>query len=355
MTTYKESGVDIALGDSASKIAFSYAQTTFSTREKMIGKSSGQEGDFAGLLDFGYFFIAQCCDTVGTKIDLAEKMNNFSGLGSDLLAMVADDAICLGAETVSLTNTFETKKVEIPKIDAMMRSLARACQKQKIIISGGEIAEVGEKISGTSWGADAIGIVKKEKVINTKNIQSTDIVIALKENGFRCNGFSLIRKILADNFQDNFHSWQKFAELALTPSIVFSKAILDLHGRFDEYPKVNLKGIAHITGGGIANNLRRILKKNNLGARLENLFPPPFVMQEIQKIGKVQDQEAYKTWNMGNGMLIITSQAEAEKAIKILKENGITAQIAGNITSNNKILIKSQGIFETGKILEQGA
>jgi len=105
MITYQESGVDITLGDSASNIAFNYAKSTFEKRKGMIGEAFCEDGSFAGLLDFGYFFIAQCCDTVGTKIDLAEKVNNFAGLGSDLLAMVADDAVCIGAETVSITNT----------------------------------------------------------------------------------------------------------------------------------------------------------------------------------------------------------------------------------------------------------
>jgi phosphoribosylformylglycinamidine cyclo-ligase len=356
MTTYKDSGVDIELGDAASQIAFKQAQSTFPLRQGLIGDPLADSQSFAGLLDFGKFYLTQCCDTVGTKIDLAASLGDFSTLGFDLLAMIADDAVCLGAEVVSITNTFETAKIKIAEIETMMQSLAKAAQEQKIVIAGGEIAEVGDKIKGTSWGGDAVGIVKKDHVIDSANLKVGSSVIALKEKGFRCNGFSLVRKILSNHFEVGSVKWRQLASKALEASIVYHRAILALHGDYQtSEPQVTLEAVAHITGGGIPGNLRRILKKNNLGARLEAIHEPPAIMQELQELGQVSDEEAYRAWNMGNGMLLVTPESQAKKAVTILKEQGINAQIAGTITKNPEIYIQNHGQSSSAKYLEFNA
>ncbi len=157
--TYAEAGIDIVAGDQISKKAYQYAKSTFGSRQGRIGEPVVGDGGFAGMLNMGDFYMTQCCDTVGTKITIAEKTKHFAGLGDDLLCMVADDAICSGAEVVSITNTFETKKIHQADIEAMMDSLAKICQKQQIVIPGGEVAEVGDMTNGTSWGADTTTIM----------------------------------------------------------------------------------------------------------------------------------------------------------------------------------------------------
>lgn len=332
---YAASGVDIAAGDAASHIAATAAKTTFAGRIGMIGQPVNLPGGFAGVLDFGEFYLVQCCDTVGTKIDLATRLADYSALGNDLLAMVADDAVCLGAETVSITNTFETQKINSQNIGIMMESLAAACREQKIVISGGEIAEVGEKITGTSWGADAIGIVKKDRIITGENVRVGDALIALQEDGFRCNGYSLVRKILRDKAPDN----TALAKDCLRGSLVYHNAILAVHGRFDESPKAIINGIAHITGGGIPGNVKRILKKPGFGARFTHLFSPPEVMQKLKKLGAISTEEFFEVWNGGNGMILACPPSEAEKIVSILKANGKRAQLAGEVTNTGTIEI----------------
>ena len=332
MENYKKAGVDIFAGDQASKIAFSLAKKTFPSRKNLIGEPFSADGGFAGMLDFGNFFLAQCCDTVGTKIDLCEKLNYFEELGKDLLAMVCDDAICLGAETVAITNTFETKKIDQRKIEKMMTSLSKICQKQKIIISGGEIAEVGEKINGTSWGADAIAICEKNKILRKENVCVGDKIISLQEKGFRCNGFSLIRKILQKNWNEDL------AKKCLLGSQVFSAAILKILGRFGEKPKGEISAIAHITGGGIPGNLCRILPSGH-GANLEDIFPPSNFVVEIAKLGKIPAKEFYEVFNGGNGMMIISPENSVEKILEILHIEKINAKICGRIIKEPKITI----------------
>lgn len=339
MASYEESGVNIAKGDAASRTAFLYAMKTFGARQGLIGEPLAEEGGFTGLLKFGDFYLAMNADGVGTKIELARKLQYFDELGNDLLAMVADDAICMGAETVAITNTFDTDKVRPDEIEKMMKSLSGACIEQEVVIAGGEIAEMNTLCNGTMWNATSIGVVKANKIIKADNIEIGDTVISIFETGLRSNGFSLVRKIIADHKMG-----QEYEKKALTGSTVFSKAILEaLVGRFDEEVKIPVKGMAHITGGGIGGNLRRILKKKGLGARLDDIFKPSEWILDLQKAGKVSDREAYNTWNMSNGMLIVVSSKNADKAISALNKQGLKTKKVGVITKNPQIIVRNHG------------
>ena len=336
MTTYANAGVNIEEGDKASRSAYSYAKKTFKSRENLIGQPVTGEDGFAGFIDMGEFYYAQCCDTVGTKITIAEKTKNFAGLGFDLLCMVCDDAVCTGAETVSVTNTFETNKINSREIEAMMESLSRACIEQKVAIVGGEIAEVGAMTNGTGWGADAVGIVEKNKVITGKDVQDGDMVIGLASDGFRCNGFSLIRKILADNFGEDwafaeYADGKTWGDAVLTPSKIYSNFVLSLIGRFKKSREISVHGIVHMTGGGM-HNLFRIIKGRDLGFIIDNPLPPHEMMIQLQNLGNVADKEAYKTWNMGMGMALIVNQNDVDAVLKKAQEAGVTAQVVGKIS-----------------------
>ncbi|MEA2096509.1 MAG: phosphoribosylformylglycinamidine cyclo-ligase [Candidatus Cloacimonadota bacterium] len=345
MADYKKAGVDIKMGDKASKIAYSFARSTFSSRKNMIGEPVTDERSFAGMLDMGDFYIVQGDDGVGTKMEVAERIGKFDTLGFDLLAMVADDAICLGAETISITNTLDTNKVDPDIIHDLMKGLAKACIEQKVVIPGGEIAEVGKSVNGNVWNATAVGVLEKEKTITGREIKPGDIIIAIQEKGFRSNGFSLVRYILEKEFDENVYNkpspfGKSWGEMILKPSQIYSSALLELLGRFGKERKFNIKGIAHITGGGIPGNFNRIMKQTRLGADFNDLFPPSAMIKEIQKIGNVSEAEAYKTWNMGNGMMIVVDKVDAEKILNALS---IEAKIVGSIIKDKKMIINSKG------------
>ncbi|MCF7836880.1 phosphoribosylformylglycinamidine cyclo-ligase [Candidatus Gracilibacteria bacterium] len=339
---YASAGVNIAEGDAASKLAGKFAALTFAGR-KGIGKPVKLTGGFAGILDFGKFYLVMGDDGVGTKMEVAEKMKKFDTLGSDLLAMVVDDAVCLGAEVVAMTNTLDTQKVNQKIVGGLLKGLAKVCRNEGVVIAGGELAEVGKAVNGMVWNATAIGIVDKKKVILGDKIKVGDAIIALKEDGLRSNGFSLARKILADKFGENYHrkflGMKKWGELLLTPSRIYHSAILELVGRFGEKPKVAVKGICHITGGGIPGNLPRILPKG-LGAKLTNLWKPAAWVKELIRIGKVSEDEAREVWNLGNGMLLVVNPKDIDKTLEILRKRKIPARIAGEITKGGKIVIE---------------
>ena len=357
MTTYRDSGVDIEAGDHASRSAYNHAKKTFASRNSLIGQPVQDDGGFAGFVDMGDFYYSQCCDTVGTKIMIAEETKNFQGLGYDLLCMVADDAVCTGAETVSITNTFETQSICVEDIDAMMDSLARACIDQKVAIVGGEIAEVGAMTNGTGWGADAVGIVEKNKVITGKKIAVGDVIIGLASDGFRCNGLSLVRKILADAFGTHWYTASyspamNWSQAVLTPSRIYSDFILSLIGRFKQPRHVDVHGIVHMTGGGM-HNLFRALKDESLGITIDEALTPKDMMLTLQQLGDVPDHEAYRVWNMGMGMALIVDQNDADAVKKAARDYGIEAQIVGRITAEHpqEIHLVSQGHFSRGETL----
>jgi len=338
------SGVNITTGDIASALAGKFSATTFSGRINKIGAPVKLPGGFAGVLDFGKFFIVTGDDGTGTKMAVAEVVDKFNTIGADLLAMVADDAVCLGAEVTSITNTLDCPKVEPKIIGNLLRGLAKYCREQKIIIAGGEIAEVGQTVNGLVWNATAIGVVEKTKIIDGSRIQPGNKIIALREHGLRSNGFSLARAILQKKFGKNWHTRnpgtnnkKTWGELLLTPSKIYHSAILNLIGRFGEKRKNDVLGIVHITGGGIGGNLPRIFHDKKLGAHFTNLWQPPAWITELIQIGKVSTEESREVWNLGNGMLIVAASSEAKKTVAILKKNKIEARIAGEITKLGKI------------------
>ncbi len=342
MATYEESGVNIELGDKCSKIAYTAAKNTFIGRKGMIGEPMIDEGGFAGALDMGDFYLIQNDDGVGTKITIAEKTGKLETLGYDLIAMVADDAACLGAETISVSNTLDVDKVNEEKVTKLMVGLESAALEHKIVIPGGEIAELSDMASGYIWNATAVSIVKKDKIITGKNIKVGDKIIGLKSAGLRSNGFTLVRHILKEAYGEDWQ-FEKYdhemtwGEVVLTPSKIYTSLIMDLHGRFEEKAKVELKGIVHVTGGGIPGNLPRLLKKHGFGAQLNSLPEPQEMMKKLIELGNVEKEEAYRTWNMGVGMIIISN--DVDEIIEAAKIHNIEAQVIGEVNESGKIEI----------------
>ncbi|MBU2214050.1 phosphoribosylformylglycinamidine cyclo-ligase [Patescibacteria group bacterium] len=346
MTDYRDAGVDIEQGDKASASAYAHAASTFASRKGMIGEPVLEKDGFAGFLDMGDYYLVQSDDSTGTKIDLAFTIGKLDTLGYDLVAMVADDAVCTGAEPISISNTLDVPKIDQNVIDQLMGGLAKACSEQKIVVPAGEIAEVPGAVEKGVWSATVVGIVEKDKVLKPETITAGDVIISLKSAGPRSNGYSLIRKILSEKFGDNWFTkeWKdgkSWGEVMLTPSVVYSAAILELIGRFGEERKVNVKGLAHITGGGIPSKLGRTLKKSGLGADLTDLWAPHDALVEVIKLGEVPTDEAYRTWNMGNGMMIIVSESEADKALEMLRNGSIEAKIAGSVSQKPGISLKA--------------
>lgn len=341
VTEYSDAGVDIQRGDAASACAFEHARGTHAVRKGKIGAPVPErEGGFAGLLDMGSYFLVQTSDGTGTKMELAGKLGMYESIGRDLLAMVADDAVCTGAEVIGVSNTLDVPKADAVVIDALLCGLSSACAEQRIAMTGGEIAEVPGSVSVPVWNATAVGIVGKDRLIRPESIMSGDVVLALRERGCRSNGFSLIRRVLRGAAGQTWGE-EELREL-LRPSTIYHAALLTLLGRFGEQRMVPIKGLAHITGGGIPSKLRRILRKAGCGAALRDLWPPPPILREVMGAGNIAQEEAYRTFCMGNGMLAVLSPEESSRAVAMLREAGIEAREAGIITRDPAIVITTE-------------
>ncbi|MCF7831129.1 hypothetical protein K9M41_04010 [Candidatus Gracilibacteria bacterium] len=343
---YASSGVNIQKGDTASRAAYQNAKKTFIARKGKIGEPFSLEGGFSGALDFGDFLIVQNDDGVGTKSEISERLNKFDTIGEDLLCTVADDAICMGAEVISVTNTADVPIVNPEILDQMTASLARACLEQKVVIPGGEIAELGSAVNKIVWNATAVGIVKKDKFITGKNVKSGQKIVGLKGRVLRSNGISLARKICEVNFGENWHKaeWKdgvSWGEILLTPCKIFHRLLLDnVLGDFEGERKFSVDGIVHITGGGIPGNVPRILP-TGLGAKFTNLHPPHPAIQDLQRLGNVDEEECYRTWHCGTAMLLFSDQAEEIcRALNSVDEE-VQAQIVGEVTNDGKIEVAS--------------
>ena len=342
MATYKESGVDVQLGDRCSKKAYEAAKATFAGRSGMIGQPVVDEGGFTGMMDMGDFYMIQNDDGVGTKIEVAERLRKFDTLGYDLVAMVADDGICVGAEIISVTNTLDSPSLDEEMVEGLMSGLKKCCLEQKIVVPGGELAELGDALNGAVWNATAVGILEKNKLINGSTVQSGDKIIALLSDGIRSNGLSLVRMILKNQFGDDwvhtdYGDGRSWGEVILTPSIVYHRSLLNILGGYQQERKLTIKGLVHNTGGGIMGNLPRLLKHKKLGAELSNLPMPHNFMLKMMEYGNVEAEEAYRAWNMGIGMFAVVDPADEEKLIELLSAEGVRAQSIGEVTDSPKV------------------
>ncbi|MEJ2543796.1 MAG: AIR synthase-related protein [Calditrichaceae bacterium] len=352
MTNKQNSGIDIDLGNHCSRIAYNWAKKTFTHREPGTGNPlMSADGGFSSLMDFNGVKIGMSSDGIGTKIELAERTGIYNTIGFDLVAMVADDLAANGIQTVNLSNILDVDFLDSEIVDQLMAGLYEAAKFASITVTGGEIAELGSRIGGYgdrmhfNWCSTGIGILPEGKnLIDGKNIKAGDAVIALKSRGFRSNGFSLLRKIMENSFGRDWHNAEyengkTWGEILLTHSLIYSPLITKLLKQ-----NIKLNGIVHVTGGGLADNFSRILKVNQVGAILDNIFEPLTFMKKVQELGKVSEEQAYQLWNMGNGMLVILDRGQLKDALATIKQNDYQARECGQITDKFTITIESKGM-----------
>jgi phosphoribosylformylglycinamidine cyclo-ligase len=324
-----------------SRTAYNHAKNTFVSRQGLDGANACDvEGGFANVVKIGNALIGITSDGIGTKMELAERVGRYDTLGFDLVAMVADDLAAMGIEPTNMTNVLDVNRLDLPVVDAMMRGLSQAALQNSISITGGELAELGKRVSGwgggmhANWCSTAIGVVHSENdLITGREVAPEQTIITLREDGFRSNGFTMAREILYETFGERWHaekvgaSAETWGEALLKPSRIYCTYISRLI-------KENHKptGIAHVTGGGIPANLGRVLKQNKLSATINNLFTPPDSMQKLMRFGRLAAHEAYREWNMGNGMLIVVPATSTNAALSIAAEMGFEAKVAGTIT-----------------------
>ncbi|MBV9159725.1 MAG: hypothetical protein JO019_03980 [Candidatus Kaiserbacteria bacterium] len=366
---YALAGVDVDVEAEASRILYEASKKTFENRAGKIGEVVTPFDDFAGLkmIDISKLpegsYMSLGFDGCGTKVEIAQRVSRFDTMAFDLLAMVCDDALIRGGETIVAGSVFDVKSLGTDdRFLPVMRQIAdgyiAAAKEANVAIINGEIAQLPSIIAGYgdfpfSWSAGAIWVARKEKLLTGLEIQAGDAIVMLEETGFRCNGLSLVRKTFQKTHGDEWHTApfgnSTLGELTLTPSRIYSRFVVGLHGGFDTEGSCAINGVAHITGGGVPEKMARVLRRSKLGARLNNVFEPAEIMAYCQKIGVISDHDAYRAWNMGQGMALITPEPDA--VLAEAKKYGMNARLAGEIIAEPKIYLTSKGTEKGGQEL----
>ena len=367
---YAKAGVDVTIEAEASRIMYEASKRTLANRTGQIGDVVTPFDDFSGLrmVDVSKLpegsFMSVGFDTAGTKVELAQRMGKHDTIAFDLLAMVCDDAILRGGEPVLVgTNldlkTLGTDEKFLPIVRELAEGYVAAANDANVAIINGEIVQMGSMVSGYGdfpyhWGAACLWFARKEKLLTGREIKVGDAIVALREEGFRCNGWTLVRKVFAEAHGEEWHKAPfentTLGLAALTPSKIYSRFVVGLHGGFSTEGVAAIHGVAHITGGGVREKMIRMLRPSALGASLHDLFEPAPVMAYCQKAGNVSDEDAYSTWNMGQGLMLVTP--EPEKVLAKAKQAGIEAKIVGEIVAEPKLTIVSKGLEKAGQELD---
>lgn len=328
MLTYKEAGVNIEEGYRSVKLIKEYAKKTMS--EYVLNGL----GSFAGIVELpeGYKkpVLVSGTDGVGTKLDIACKKRKFDTVGIDCVAMCVNDILCHGAKPLFFLDYIACGKLEAEVSSDLVKGVAEGCIKSQCSLIGGETAEMPGMYKEGDYdiAGFAVGIVDKDKIINGKDIKAGDKLIGIASSGVHSNGYSLIRKVFK-NLDEDFNGKAIWEEL-LTPTKIYVKPVLSLLEKF------NIKGMAHVTGGGFYENLPRMLSKEGLSIVInKNSYEIPEIFKKLMELG-VKEEEMYNTFNMGIGFVLCVEEDEVEEVLKELSKQGEKAFEIGYINAGGE-------------------
>ena len=327
--SYRDAGVDIDAGDALVENIKPFAKRTM--RPEVLGSLGGFGALFELSKKFKEPVLVSGTDGVGTKLKLAFEMNKHDTVGIDLVAMSVNDILVQGAEPLFFLDYFACGKLDVATATDVVKGIAQGCEQAGCALIGGETAEMPGMYPAGEYdlAGFAVGAVEKSQIISGATIQAGDAVLGLASSGAHSNGYSLIRKILQVSDADlkaPFHG-STLGEVVMAPTRIYVKPLLAL---INALP---VKGMAHITGGGLLENIPRILQPE-LSAVLDKtswILPPLF--QWLQEQGNVDAQEMYRTFNCGIGMAVVVAAGDAERAIQLLTAAGETVYSIGEIRS----------------------
>ena len=328
--SYSDAGVDIVAGDQLVENIKPFAKRTM--RPEVLGGIGG----FGALVEVSKKFknpvMVSGTDGVGTKLNLAQYLNRHDSIGIDLVAMSVNDILVSGAEPIFFLDYYVCEKLDVRVATDVVKGIARGCELAGCALIGGETAEHPGTFPKDEYdlAGFALGLVEKDQIITGKEIAPGDVVLGLGSSGPHSNGFSLIRKVLERakiDLRDTQHA--KLADQLLEPTRIYVKNMLAL------MQQLKVKGLAHITGGGITENVPRILGNQFTAEIRRAAWPMPEVFQWLQSAGGISDAEMARTFNCGIGMVLVVASADAPKAAEFLRELGETVFEIGVIRARN--------------------
>jgi phosphoribosylformylglycinamidine cyclo-ligase len=334
--TYKAAGVDIDAGNQAVRLLKKHTQRTH--RPGVLTEIGNFGGLFALSGQYREPVLVSGTDGVGTKLKIAFLMDKHDTIGQDAVAMCVNDLLVHGAEPLFFLDYLAVGKLVPERVAAIVGGIADGCQLAGCALIGGETAEMPGFYPDNEYdlAGFAVGVVERSKIIDGREVKPEDVVIGLPSTGLHSNGFSLARKILLEiaGFRpDTFlpELGKTLGEELLTPTRIYVKSLLNLVTR------VPVKAMAHITGGGLPENLPRSLPEG-LGVMLnKKAWTPQPVFTLLQQLGDLTEAELYRTFNMGIGFVCLVAKEHADQACAVLRENGEKPLIIGEVVTGDGV------------------
>lgn len=329
--SYRDAGVDIDAGDALVDAIKPFAKRTM--REGVLGGIGG----FGALFELGKKYqepiLVSGTDGVGTKLRLAFHLNRHDTVGIDLVAMSVNDILVQGAEPLFFLDYFACGKLDVATATDVIKGVAQGCEQAGCALIGGETAEMPSMYPDGEYdlAGFAVGAVEKSKLIDGSKIMPGDVVLGLASSGAHSNGYSLVRKIIEvakPDLNADFHG-KMLADVLMAPTRIYVKPLLALMAAME------VKGMAHITGGGLVENVPRVLRENLTAVLHKDSWTMPPLFQWLQQHGGVADAEMHRVFNCGVGMVVIVAQENAEAAMTQLRAAGETVYKLGEIRARN--------------------
>ncbi|MDR3258897.1 MAG: phosphoribosylformylglycinamidine cyclo-ligase [Fusobacteriaceae bacterium] len=314
--TYKEAGVNKEEGYKAVELM---KKAVAKTLNKNVLNGLGSFGAMYQLEGYKNPILVSGTDGVGTKLEIAFKTNIYNTVGIDAVAMCVNDVLCHGAKPIFFLDYLACGKLSAEKAADLVSGVAEGCYQAGCALVGGETAEMPGfyKDGDYDIAGFCVGVVERENIVNGSNVGEGDILIGIASSGAHSNGFSLIRKIIKD-FNADFNG-KKIGEVLLTPTRIYVKTVLEVLSKF------KIKGMAHITGGGLPENLPRAISEGHQPVVFKKNIEVPEIFKYIQKAGNINEDEMYGTFNMGVGFVLVVDKNDKNSILELLKELGENA------------------------------
>lgn len=330
--TYAGAGVDITAGEEAVERIKEKVRTTF--RPEVIGDVGG----FGGLFAFDHSryrhpVLVASTDGVGTKALVAQRIGRLDTIGIDLVAMSVDDVAAQGAEPIFFLDHITMGRLDPDVVEQLVEGVVEGCREAGCALIGGEMAEMPGAMDPDEFdlAGFAVGVVERDRLVNGERVTPGDRLIGLPSPGLRCNGYSLARRVLLERAARSLDgpAWPgahvSLADELMRPSVIYAPALVALNR------EVRVRGIAHITGGGLPGNVSRVLPPHCDAAVRWGSWEVPEIFGEIQRLGEVDTEEMARVFNLGIGMVVVVSRDDLFRSHDILRSNGIGSMEIGTI------------------------
>ncbi len=326
---YKLAGVDIDAGNKLVEIIKKDVSKTLNSN--VLENIGGFAGMYKLNKEYDNPILVACTDGVGTKVSLAQEFNDLSGIGQDLVAMCVNDLIVCGAKPLFFLDYYASSKLNIDEASMVIKSITDACISSGCALLGGETAEMPGHYTDNNFdlAGFAVGCVDESKIINNKNVKSGDVLIGIESSGPHSNGFSLIRKIIKGSSAST-EELNSIKEMVLKPTFLYPKLVMNLVKNF------KLSSIAHVTGGGLTDNLPRSIPDNLSVEIKKNSWEMPEVFKWLKEEGSISDNDLFRIFNCGIGLILIIKKEDAESVSKEISRMNFKNYIIGNVKERSQ-------------------